>query len=76
MTPFRIPLRTRARPGTRLTGAEAGSALHGDDDAIVARAGEFAAAGVDELVVEPMADTLDGFLEVLSRLAALIVDVE
>jgi probable F420-dependent oxidoreductase len=75
-SPFAISVRTKAHPGAHLTGPDAGSALHGTDAEVVARAAEFAAAGVDELVVEPQTDTLDGFLGQLSRLADLVVPVE
>ncbi len=73
--PFTISVRTKAHTGRQLTGPDADSALHGDDAAVIARAAEFAEAAVDELVVEPQATTLDGFLEELSRLAGLIVRV-
>ncbi len=73
--PFSISVRTKAHTGRQLTGADADSALHGDDAAVIARAAEFAEAAVDELVVEPQATALDGFLEELSRLAGLIVRV-
>jgi len=70
--PFTISIRTKAHTGSPLSGPDAESALHGDDAAVRARAAEFSAAGVDELVVEPQTTTLDGFLDELSHLAALL----
>jgi probable F420-dependent oxidoreductase len=71
--PFTISVRTRAVAGAELTGPEAAAALHGSDAAITARAAEFAAAGVDELVVEPQTSSLDEFLDQIARLAAVVV---
>jgi hypothetical protein len=69
-------VRTLAHTGDRLGGSRAATALHGSDTDITSRAAEFAAAGVDELVVEPVTDSLDGFLDQIARLGALIVPVK
>jgi probable F420-dependent oxidoreductase len=74
--PFTISVRTRAAAGEDLVGSGAAAALHGSDADVTARAAEFAAAGVDELVVEPLTDVLEVFLDQITRLAALIVPVE
>jgi probable F420-dependent oxidoreductase len=74
--PFTISARTLAHTGEKFAGPETTAALHGSDTDITTRAAEFAAAGVDELVVEPLTDSLDGFLDQITRLATLIVPVE
>jgi probable F420-dependent oxidoreductase len=74
--PFTVSVRTLALAGGRLAEPRAATALHGRDTDITSRAGEFAAAGVDELVVEPLTDSLDGFLDQMTRRAALIVPVK
>jgi probable F420-dependent oxidoreductase len=80
--PFAISVRTRARIGRRLDRDDAGAsaatgeavtALHGTPDQIAARASEFADAGVDELVVEPAASTLEDFLDQSARLASVLI---
>ena len=49
--------------------------LIGPDDEIRRRLREYAAAGVDELRVNPMGDTLDDRLAGLARLLELAADV-
>jgi alkanesulfonate monooxygenase SsuD/methylene tetrahydromethanopterin reductase-like flavin-dependent oxidoreductase (luciferase family) len=72
--PFTISVRTKARVGEKLTGPDAATALHGTD--VTARAAEFADAGVDELVAEPLTDSLDEFLDQIAQLAALSVPIK
>jgi probable F420-dependent oxidoreductase len=74
--PFTISVRTLAHAGDTLTGPQAATALHGSDTDITTQAAEFAAAGVDELVIEPQTDSLGGFLDQITRLATLITPVK
>ena len=75
-TPFTVSVRTLAHAGVTITGPRAEAALHGNDTDITARAIEYAAAGVDELVVEPLTDSLGGFLDQITRLATLIAEAD
>jgi probable F420-dependent oxidoreductase len=71
--PFTISLRSHARAGDELRGPDTAGALHGTDTAIITRASEFAAAGVDELIIEPATNTLEEFLGQISHLARLLI---
>jgi probable F420-dependent oxidoreductase len=75
-TPFTISVRTLAHVGATITGPRAETALHGGDTDITARAIAYAAAGVDELVLEPLTDSLVEFLDQITRLATLIAEPE
>jgi probable F420-dependent oxidoreductase len=73
---FTISLRTPARVGDLPRGIEGEVSLHGDHDTIMDRVVAYATAGVDHLVLEPVADTLDDFLEQMTSLAGLLIHAE
>ena len=70
---FETSLRIATRVGGPVPDAEPGHALHGSVTEIADAAGAFVAAGVDRLVIEPLADELEDFLVQLRLFAAEVV---
>jgi probable F420-dependent oxidoreductase len=66
---FEVSLRTITRVGDALHDVEPGTALDGDAAAIVAQIDRYAAAGVDQLVIEPVSSDLDDFIDQITRFA-------
>ena len=67
-SPFRISLRTRMRIG----GAATEASLTGAAASLAEQAERYASAGVDELVVEPIASDLDDFIDQITQFAAKV----
>ena len=77
---FRVSLRTRMRiadaAGGRGPGAgEAEGGLRGDAAALTEQVRRYASAGVNELVIEPAATSLDDFLGQLTRFADQVANL-
>jgi alkanesulfonate monooxygenase SsuD/methylene tetrahydromethanopterin reductase-like flavin-dependent oxidoreductase (luciferase family) len=67
---FRISLRTRVRIGDTVRGAKTGPGLTGSAADLAEQVERYAAAGVDELVIEPDAAELDDFTGQMTRFSA------
>jgi probable F420-dependent oxidoreductase len=66
---FEISMRTLTRVGDAVLDSKPGTALQGDTAAIVTQIQRYAAAGVQHLVIEPVASDLDDFIEQISSFA-------
>lgn len=74
---FKISLRTSMRIGQGIEGAKPDTTITGDIDAIRRTAQTFAAAGVNELVIDIVADGLDDLIEQLTSFARDVMpDIE
>jgi alkanesulfonate monooxygenase SsuD/methylene tetrahydromethanopterin reductase-like flavin-dependent oxidoreductase (luciferase family) len=71
---FEVSLRTKTKVGSRLPDARPGAALHGGPEQIQTQLHEFATAGVDQMVIEPEANTLPEFLEQISLFAGDVME--
>jgi len=66
---FEVSLRVVTRVGSRLPDKDPETSLQGDTDAILHKVQEYAEAGVDRIVIEPVSSDLDDFLRQLARFA-------
>jgi probable F420-dependent oxidoreductase len=66
---FEMSLRVQTRVGRTVDGDEPRATLHGDADEIIEQVKLYAGAGVHHLVIEPVSNNLDDFLEQLDRFA-------
>jgi len=67
-SPFGISLRTKMRIG----GAATTASLTGDAESLAERVEQYASAGVDQLVVEPVASDLDDFIDQITQFATKV----
>jgi probable F420-dependent oxidoreductase len=72
---FEISLRTKLRLDGEVDGAEPGAALFGSVESVVEGVRAYTAAGVDHLVIEPVADRLPDLLDQLSAFAREVLPV-
>jgi probable F420-dependent oxidoreductase len=70
---FALSLRVQTRVGGTVADAEPEATLHGDAGAIVEQVNRYAAAGVQHLVIEPISNHLQDFLDQLERFAEEVV---
>jgi hypothetical protein len=66
---FALSLRVQTRVGGTVADAQPEATLHGDAGAIVEQVNRYAAAGVQHLVVEPVSNDLQDFLDQTERFA-------
>ena len=66
---FEISMRTLTRVGATAQGTDVGNSLHGEATAIVEQIQQYAAAGVEHLVIEPIASDLNDFIDQMTRFA-------
>jgi probable F420-dependent oxidoreductase len=66
---FEVSVRLVTRVGARLAGSDTETTLHGDADTVVDTIQQYREAGVDRIVIEPVATDLDAFLGQLERFA-------
>jgi len=66
---FEVSLRTITRVGGAVHDVAPGSALQGGTAAIMTQIDRYAAAGVKHLVIEPLSNDLDDFIEQITRFA-------
>lgn len=64
---FQISLRTKMRIGETARDQEAGTGLCGDAAALAEQTQRYASAGVDQLVIEPVATELHDFLDQMTQ---------
>lgn len=67
-SPFRISLRTK----TRIGGAATGASLTGDATSLTEQVERYASAGVDQLVIEPVASDLEDFVDQITQFATKV----
>jgi probable F420-dependent oxidoreductase len=60
---FTVSLRLQVRVGGAVDGAEPGTALHGDADAVVEQLHKYSDIGIEQVVIEPFASNLADFVE-------------
>jgi probable F420-dependent oxidoreductase len=70
---FALSLRVQTRVGGTIADAEPEATLHGDAGAIVEQVNRYGAAGVQHLVIEPISNHLQDFLDQLERFAEEVV---
>jgi alkanesulfonate monooxygenase SsuD/methylene tetrahydromethanopterin reductase-like flavin-dependent oxidoreductase (luciferase family) len=68
--PFEVSMRTMTRVGDAIDDVEPGAGLEGDTTAIVTQIERYAAAGVQHLVIEPVASDLDDFIAQITRFSS------
>jgi len=66
---FALSLRVQTRVGGTIADAEPEATLHGDVGAIVEQVNRYGAAGVQHLVIEPVSNDLQDFLDQIERFA-------
>jgi probable F420-dependent oxidoreductase len=66
---FEISMRTITRVGETVRDADPGTGLQGDTAAIVEEIQRYAAAGVEHLVIEPISNDLNDFIDQITRFA-------
>jgi probable F420-dependent oxidoreductase len=66
---FEMSIRIQTRVGGPVAGPEPQVTLHGDADEIIEQVKRYAGAGVHHLVIEPVSNNLEDFLEQLDRFA-------
>jgi probable F420-dependent oxidoreductase len=70
---FEVSMRTMTRVGDAIHDVDSETVLHGDPAAIVPQVERYAAAGVQHLIIEPVASGLDDFLDQITRFALDVV---
>jgi alkanesulfonate monooxygenase SsuD/methylene tetrahydromethanopterin reductase-like flavin-dependent oxidoreductase (luciferase family) len=70
---FEVSLRLVTRVGAPIPDSEPETTLQGDADAILRKIKHYREAGVDRIVIEPVATDLDDFLRQLAQFAAEIM---
>lgn len=70
---FQISLRTKMRIGETARDREAGAGLRGDTAALAKQIQRYASAGVDQLVIEPIATELHDFLDQMTQFARKVM---
>jgi probable F420-dependent oxidoreductase len=66
---FEISMRTLTRVGATVQEADPGTGLQGDAATIAGEIQRYAAAGVEHLVIEPIANDLNDFIDQMTRFA-------
>ena len=66
---FQISLRTTTRIGANAAAGDTGIGLSGDPAALTGQIRQYASAGVDQLVIEPVCADLDDFIEQITTFA-------
>ena len=70
---FTVSLRVQVKIGRAVEDADPETTLHGDTEAILGKLRQYRRAGIQQLVIEPLARDLDGFLEQMRLFAQEVV---
>jgi probable F420-dependent oxidoreductase len=71
-SPFRISLRAKTRIGAAVGGGEAATSLTGHPAGLMEQIRRYASAGVEQLVIEPVATDLDDFIDQITQFATKV----